>query len=425
MDALASISRVGITSVGKNYLSSPGLVVLDGLTKKVVPDISLDYEIGDTELTILRNSKNLNNVTPIIIPTSNSNGITINNIDYNEGTQDVTVTIGASFSDAADYPFEVGKKVMIEGVSVGVGSTGKGYNSENFEYTLFEILATHPNIGGTLGTVRYNLSDVIPTGSIPGNFISATSSGKIIAESQFPIFDIELEDNKFEIGETLISGNKKGILQSTNKLTGILKVSSPHTFLKGESISGESSETKATIVDVVSYNSLYEVESSSIVNEGWKNNSGFLNDNQQRIFDSEYYQYFSYSLQSAVQFTKWKEAVSSLNHTAGFKKFSDLIVKSESDVGVSTDQSETKFEVVTDLISVMDLNTVFDFDLVREKTLTIGSRTISDEVVFDTRILADYSESIGNRVLTIDDISTEFNNNARTCLLYTSPSPRD
>ena len=71
-------------------------------------------------------------------------------------------------------------------------------------------------------------------------------------------------------------------------------------------------------------------------------------------------------------------------------------------------KQETVFEVVNDLISIMDLNTVFDFDLVREKTLTIGSRTISDEVVFDTRILADYSESIGNRVLTIDDISTEF-----------------
>ena len=60
-------------------------------------------------------------------------------IDYDEGNKNVTLTIGASFSNAADYPFEVGKKVMIEGVSVGVGSTGKGYNSENYDYTLFEI----------------------------------------------------------------------------------------------------------------------------------------------------------------------------------------------------------------------------------------------------------------------------------------------
>ena len=70
VDALASVLRVGITSVGKNYLSSPGLVVLDGLTNKVVPDISLDYEIGDSEVTILRNSKDLNDVVPNIIPVS-------------------------------------------------------------------------------------------------------------------------------------------------------------------------------------------------------------------------------------------------------------------------------------------------------------------------------------------------------------------
>ena len=29
---------------------------------------------------------------------------------------------------------------MIEGVSVGLGSTGKGYNSVNYNYKLFEIL---------------------------------------------------------------------------------------------------------------------------------------------------------------------------------------------------------------------------------------------------------------------------------------------
>ena len=151
---------------------------------------------------------------------------------------------------------------MIEGVSVGVGSTGTGYNSENYEYKLFEIKATDPNIGGTLGTVRYSLSDVIPEGSVPGTFISATSAGKIIPESYFPIFDVELVENRFEIGETLISENKKGILQSTNKLSGILKISSPHTFTKGKSIIGESSKTRGTIIESTGYTSFYNVESS-------------------------------------------------------------------------------------------------------------------------------------------------------------------
>ena len=414
LDLLASLDTIGITSVGKNYLESPGLVLIDGLTNKVVDNVVLDYELGDTQVSILRNIKTLNNITPKIIPTSNSNGYTINNIDYDSGNKNVTITIGASFSDAADYPFEVGKKVIIEGVSVGVGSTGKGYNSENYDYTLFEILETDPNIGGTLGTVRYNLSNIIDEGEIPGTFQSTLSSPKIIAENEFPIFDIKLKIDEFEKGEDVVSGSKKGTVQSWNNFYGYLRVSSIQDFAIGEFFIGQSSGTQGTITEVITDNSLYDIGSSSIVKEGFKRNTGFLNNDLQRVIDSDYYQYFSYSLKSEVQYEDWKESVSTLNHTAGFKKFSDLIISNAEDASVKSNQDESKFEVINDLISIIDLNTVFDFDLVREKTLTIGSDIISDELVFDTKILADYNESIGNRVLTVDDISGDFNNNART-----------
>ena len=55
LDLLTSLKTIGITSVGKNYLESPGLVLLDGLTNKVVNDVVLDYELGDTQVSILRN----------------------------------------------------------------------------------------------------------------------------------------------------------------------------------------------------------------------------------------------------------------------------------------------------------------------------------------------------------------------------------
>ena len=414
VDLLTSLDSIGITSVGKNYLESPGLVLLDGLTNKVVNDIELDYELGDTQVSILRNTKTLNNVTPKIIPISNSNGYTINNIDYDSGAKNVTITIGASFSDASDYPFEVGKKVMIEGVSVGIGSTGKGFNSENYDYTLFEILATDPNIGGTLGTVRYSLSNIIGEGETPGTFKSILSSAKIIAEEDFPIFNPTLKVDEFEKGENGVSGSNIGVIQSWNNNYGYIRISSPQDFEIGDSFIGESSGTQGRITEVILDNSLYDIGSSSIVNEGFQKNTGFLNEGLQRIFDSDYYQYFSYSLKSEVEFEKWDEPVSTLNHTGGFKKFSDLVIRNEQSLGISTVQTETTFEVVNDLISLMDLNTVFDFDLVTERTLEVDSSIISDEIVFESRILQDYNESIGNRVLTLDDISNEFNNNART-----------
>ena len=412
VDALESLKRIGITSSGNNYLESPGLVVLDGTTKKEV-DVDLDYELGDEEVTILKNTKSLNNVTPIIRPTSNSNGIKISGMDFDYGTKLVTVTIGATFTTLADFPFETGKKVMIEGVSVGVGTTGIGYNSASYDYRLFEILSTDANIGGAAGSISYSLSGIIPEGKIAGTFKPAASAGRIIKEEDFPIFDISLKGNKFDVGETIVSHKAVGVLQSFNTTNSFLKISSAQDYEVGDTVTGESSGVKGTVTQVVGYRSLYNVESSSIVEEGWQDDSGFLNTDSQRLFDSDYYQYFSYAIKSEVPFEKWQNAVSSLNHTAGFKQFSDLVIRDEISVGVSTVQTESNFDIVTDLISVMDMNTVFDFDLTREKTLRIDNKVISDQVIFESRRIKDFTSSIGNRVLNFDDVSSSFNNTER------------
>jgi len=413
VDALESLKRIGITSSGNNYLESPGLVVLDGTTQKVVSDLDLDYELGDEEVTILRNTKSLNNVTPIIRPISNSNGIKISGMDFDFGTKLVTVTLGATFTSLSNFPFETGKKVMIEGVSVGVGTTGIGYNSASYDFRLFEILSTDANIGGAAGSISYSLSGIIPEGKIAGTFKPASSAGRVINEEDFPIFDISLKGNKFDIGETIVSHKAVGVLQSFNETNGFLKISSPQDYEVDDIVTGKSSGVKGTITQVVAHRSLYDVESSAIVKEGWQDDSGFLNTDNQRLFDSDYYQYFSYAIKSEVPLEKWENAVSSLNHTAGFKKFSDLVIRDECSVGVSTSQTESKFDVITDLISIMDMNTVFDFDLAREKTLRIDNKVVSDQVIFESRRIKDFTSSIGNRVLNFDDISPSFNNTER------------
>ena len=54
-----------------------------------------------------------------------------------------------------------------------------------------------------------------------------------------------------------------------------------------------------------------------------------------------------------------------------------------------------------------------DLILLQENNLVQGSKLVSDEIVFSNRVLTDYFESVGNRVLSIDDISGEFNSNPR------------
>ena len=414
---LSSFERIGISSQGVNYIVSPNLIAIDSVSNEVIDDVILEYDLGDDEVTIVQNTTGVNNKNPIIIPTNNSNGVGISTISYNSVSGDVTVELNVGFSTLSTFPFSIGDKVLIENISVGVSSLGKGYNSENYNYELFTINAIDPNIGGIGATVGYNLSSYLTGSEFPGFFNEFGSSGRIIPEKHFPIFDISLTKNKFLTGENLSSSSVSGIIETYDSKNEYVTVSTNVEFKVGELIKGSSSDTQGIVRDIISPYSEYSVSSSSIVRKGWNLNTGFLNDSTQRIHDNDYYQYFSYSIKSKVEYEEWNNPVSNLNHTAGFKKFSDLIVESSDKTGtsgISTDQNNGDFIGLNDLVSVIDLECVDDFDIATENTFTVGSNVISPEIVFNSKEMQDYFESIGNRVLTIDDISSSFNSDPRS-----------
>jgi hypothetical protein len=416
VNAFYSIDRIGISSVGKNYSLSPDLV-LKGSDQSIISDVDLSYSLGDSEVTILSNTKGISGIFPTIIPINNTNGIPVTNISFDNNSKDVVVTLGSSFSSINDFPFAIGEKILVEHVSVGVGSTAKGYNSSSYNYSLFTVVNTDPNIGGIGATISYNLSEYLGNNEYPGNYDAINSSGIVVPEKYFPIFDISLKSNDFYVGEEVVSENYYGLVEEWDSKNGILKVSSSDDFTTGSQIKGLTSKSVG-IVTTLRFNPdlTYQVSAFNISNDGWKTNKGFLNDETQRIHDSDYYQYFSYSLKSEVQYNTWEEPVSSLNHTAGFKKFSDLQVHSSTDEfsGISTSQNNGDFVGVADISSVVDLNCVYDFDLARENNIFIDGATKSNQIIFNSRILQDYVESVGNRVLTVDDFSNEFNSNPRT-----------
>ena len=113
------------------------MVVFDGKTNEQIKDVDLKYSLGDDQVTILKNTKGISNTLPTIIPTSNTNGVGISTIGFNTTSNQVTVTLAVGFSTAELFPVEVGDKVLIENISVGIGSTGKGFNSSAYNYKLF------------------------------------------------------------------------------------------------------------------------------------------------------------------------------------------------------------------------------------------------------------------------------------------------
>ena len=406
LEPLSNIKSVGISSAGFNYKFPPKLVVKDNFTNKIVEDIILDYDLKASEVKIIKNTQGFYNNIPTIIPTNNSNGFSISNITYDSINKEVSVTLKNNFSSISNNPFKVGENLIVEGVST---SSGIGYNSKNYNYSLFKI--TDVNLLGPLPIIKYSLEGKLTGSQIPGIYDEDNSSGTITPERYFPIFNVTLGKNNFSLKETVRYGNKTGKVVDWDSKNEVIKISTEFDYENESIMEGLSSNSNAFIRENQSFDSYYDIASSSNIENGWRTNTGFLNDSIQRIPDNDYYQYFSYSLKSEVGIDNWITSVNDLNHTVGFKKFSDLqVISSPKDfTGISTVQREEKLEVVVDLNSEVDVNCVFDFDLVTENYFYINDSLTSDEIYLDGKIIQDYSESIGNRVLLIDDISNEFN----------------
>ena len=421
INALLSFESIGISSFGRGYTTPPKLIVLDGKTNNLLPEVDLKFNVGSNKVEILKNTSGLNNATPTILPIQNPNGVGISTIQYNSTTNDVTLVLSVGFSTINSFPFAVNDKVLIENISVGVGSTGKGFNSENYNYQLFTLTSVNQNLGATGGSVTYNIGEFLTGPEFPGTFDLENSSGKIIAQKHFPIFDITLRNNNYFKGEVVASESAVGSVEDWDPKSNLVKIVSKKNFKVGDTVTGLSSKTQGVVSTIKTFNAFFNLGATSKVINGWQSDAGVLNDNIQRIQDSFYYQNFSYSIKSRVDFDTWDDVVSSLNHTTGFKKFSDYQLETpatfeeinNNSLSINLPSDLTSIDVISDVISIVNLNCVYDFDIVKENSLQIGSRIFSDEIIFSNRILTDYQESVGNRVLLIDDISPLFNSNPR------------
>jgi len=416
IEPLTGFESIGVTSLGRGYNTAPSLVVVDGRTKKTISDVKLKYTLGKVSVDILENTNSLSNTQPSIIPVGNPNGIRASNFSYDSSSKEVTVTLKDAFSTNDTFPLEVGDKVLVENVSVGVGSTGLGFNSENYDYARFEVTEVFQNLS-SVGVVTYSVDGYVSNGQTPGTFDSINSSAVLVRERDFPQFDSTLKPNIFQAGEQVSNGDQIGDVFEWDAINKYLVVESSDEFDIGDIVKSNQTGRKGLVKEKISFETKYDLDYFSIVNDGWEYDKGFLNNESQRIHDNEYYQSFSYAIKSKIPFDLWENTVSKLNHVAGFRKFGNLEVESlllPSNANTLRPVVDQDVSLIYTLQSVSSLNCVNNFDLVSENFLNGSVRNYSDEINFSTRILQDFAESIGNRVLAIDDVSSEFNNNARS-----------
>jgi hypothetical protein len=402
VERLFQIDSIDVINKGTGYFTTPKLILIDQESGIPYQDAELIFKPENNSVKIVNNSNKIINNDIKIVSVNNDNGFDIDNINFDSLNKIVTIQLKTPFNSIEEYPFSEGERVYIEDVPVLDGS---GYNSDNYGYKTFEIISSTPNIGGVGATFTYQLDSTNP--GIVDDFYT---SGVAIPEKYLPTFNVKIKTNNYIKGETARTvSNKTGEILDWDAENSIIKVFSNQDILPGDLIFGETSKNYSKIIEVYSPEAYIDIESSSIVNKGWNTNVGFLNDPLQRIHDSDYYQYFSYELRSEESYTDWTDAVDSLNHTAGFKKFGNLLVNSTHDnVGFEKEQNLGEVEVVNDLQSVMDVNCFHDFDIVTENYFNINDTIKSNEIYFNSRRIQNYIESIGNKVVLIDDISDKF-----------------
>lgn len=409
-EPLYTINKIDVISTPVAYYVPPKLVLIDNYNNAALTDAVFNYNTQQGTVDIVKNTKNIIGTKPYIIPTNNSFGLEINNISFNPITKDVTVQLNQDFNDLSEFPFEVGKGVLIENVIVGENE--KGYNSSGYNYTLFTIKNIDPNIGGIGATFGYSMADILDPSEILGIYTGQTLKGNAVPEKYLPTFDVSVNQTEFVIGENIYCDGSSGIIVDQNLSNNFIKVLTKDELKIGNKLTGQTSKTNIIISDIVEFEGYLNVKSTSTVIDGWKRETGFFNNNLQRIHDNDYYQYFSYSLSSEVEYSKWNEVVSDLVHPAGFKKFSDLTVYCESPEVEFASTIDVEVTPIVDIEIDLDINCVDNFDLVRENSFIIDEELASNEIYFNSTILQDYVESIGNRVISIDDFVLDFSDPA-------------
>jgi len=510
VNPLSSLDSIEVLFFGEQYNTTPDLVLLDGITGKIVKDVTLEFNFDDRFVSIVKNTNGINDVIPTIIPINNSNGINISFISVSDGNNKLEVFLGDSYStqfglvgridsifagdgvfstttitvnfetsipelsvnsdikiegfssqlgayngiykiievlsptsiryksdvvpsipnpnltdisptiSISQFPFSKGDFVIIENTKI-VEDTGKSFNSSNYNYKLLEILQINPQFGGQNPSIILDSSQLISDNEVFGTYDTNSSFGIITPKKYFPEFKINLKKNIFFVGETVESENNFGVVEFWDSENQLLKINTFDNFSINSTIVGKSSGYFGNIDDIFNFKSFYDIDSSSIVVRSWQDSVGFLNEDLQRIHNNEYYQYFSYSLKSIIQYDDWESAVSSLNHTSGFKKFSDLDLEIKNPLytsndgneilytGIQTNQNGGNVTSFANIDSFVEIGCKSDYDLVSENSERIDLKLISDQIYFESKELTDYFNCIGNLVLSIDDISDQFN----------------
>ena len=406
------ISGIEILDGGKGYSSPPDLSLVN-------PETGVKYDTGVlkakiqgaaiSEIEILETPVGLNEVTNLVFAENNDNGIGINSCFTNTAGI-VTCFLATPISGFIVNPFAVGDKVFVEGI-VNILNQGDGFNSADNKYNFYDVIAysnTNP------AKLVFDASQFVTAN--PGIAVTAQNSfASVIKKTNYPVFEVTQSSRAFIKGEKVFTKVGDDFIERdliiTENLNDTIKVYGTYELSVGDQIFGQNSGTLATIKILKENKATFKVDYSLRRDTGWSNDTGKLNLDYQVLPDNDYYQNLSYTIKSGQTYDTLSSTVNGLLHPTGLKNFSDTGITTVSRVSIGSSLESTSTATL-DIISDNRVDTLNFFDL------GIDVDTLPDEInptkskfiKFNNKKLSDFINCISNRVLSIDDFSSEFSN---------------
>ena len=228
------------------------------------------------------------------------------------------------------------------------------------EVTLQQVSGTFPAPLLT-GTKYYAIAATIANGLADNQIRLATSlananAGTYIAFTSAPILGAtgnttftlkttDLGDNiiaymkpgTFSVGERIYQGASTtsytafGYVRNWDPSGRVVSVEIVEGEFKiGEPVFGEESSAFGQIHDFSRADAVFEVSPISISANRWERTTGILDVNEQRLYDSDRFQEFSYNISSSININDWRSPLKFAAHPAGFKVLGTQIVSQSS-----------------------------------------------------------------------------------------------
>jgi hypothetical protein len=406
------IVGIEILDGGKGYSSPPDLSLVN-------PETGTKYDTGVlkakiqgaaiSEIEILETPVGLNEVTNLVFAENNDNGIGINSC-FTNTTGIVTCFLATPISGFTAAPFAVGDKVFVEGI-INILNQGDGFNSADNKYNFYDVIGyTNSNPAKLV----FDASQFVTTN--PGIAVTAQNSfASVIKKTNYPVFKVTQSARAFIEGEKVFTKVGTDFVERdliiTENLNDTVKVFGTYELSVGDQIFGQNSGTLATIKLLKENKATFKVDYSLRKDTGWSNDTGKLNLDYQVLPDNDYYQNLSYTIKSSQTYDKLSSTVNGLVHPTGLKNFADTGITTVTKVSIGSSLESTS-SATLDIVSENRVDTLNFFDLgIDVDTLPDDiNPTKSKFIKFNNKKLSDFINCISNRVLSIDDISSQFSN---------------